>query len=428
MGFFFARAERLQLFADGVEGGGVVKAVAVAAVDEAGVFFGGVPFVPLRVVVAFTLAGNDLADGQVVFVGELEVAFVMRGYGHDGAVAVSPEDVVGHPYFQRLTVDGVDDVSSGRHTFFLHRRHVCFGDGSGLAFVDEGGKRRVIDGGSGRQRVFGGNGEVGRAKQGVGAGGEDLHVVLVGAEAGAAVCTQGKAHVHAARFANPVALHGFDALRPAVEGVQIAQQFFGVVGDAEVVHRNLALLYQRAAAPAAAVNDLFVGKHGLVHRIPVHRAVFAVYQPFFKETGKQPLLPAVVVGLAGGEFARPVDSKAERFQLVFHVVDVAVGPGGGRDLVVHRRVFRRHAEGVPAHRLQHVFAAHPLVAGDDVADGVVAHVPHVQAAGRIGEHRQAVEFFARGVSHGAERLVFFPGFLDGGFEGLRLILRLHGVS
>ena len=376
----------------------------------------------------FAVFGDDLFDGQAVFVGKCEVAFVVRGHGHHRAVAVSPEDVVGHPYFQRLAVDGVDDVTSGRHPFFFHGGDIGFGDGSGLAFVDEGSKRRVIDGGSGCQRVFGGNGEVGGAEQGIGAGGIDLHVLDVIRQVLAAVVAQGEADGHAARFANPVALHGFDALRPAVEGVQIAQQFFGVVGDAEVVHRNLALLYQRTAAPAAAVNDLFVGKHGLVHRVPVHRAVFAVYQPFFKETGKQPLLPAVVVGLAGGDFARPIDGKAERFQLVFHVVDVAVSPGGGRDLVVHRRVFRRHAEGVPAHRLQYVFAAHPLVAGDNVADGVVAHVPHVQAAGRIGEHRQAVEFFTRGVSHGAERLVFFPGFLNGGFECLRLILRLHGVS
>ena len=383
---------------------------------------------PLCAVVAFAIAGDDLTDGQTVFVGELEVAFVMRGHGHHRAVAVAPEDVVGDPHFQRFAIDGVGDVAPGRHPFFFHRCHVGFGDGACLAFIDEGGKGGIVGSGGGRQRVFGGDRQIGRAIEGIGAGGEDLHGVLVGGEAVAAVVAQGEAHGHAARFAYPVALHGFDALRPAVEGVQIAQQFFGVVGDAEVVHRDVALFHQRAAAPAASVDDLFVGKYGLIHGIPVDSAVFAVNQPFLEEAGEEPLFPAVVVGFAGGEFARPIDGKAERFQLVFHVVDVAVGPGGGRDLVVHRRVFRRHAEGVPAHRLQHVFAAHPLVAGDNVADGVVAHVPHVQAAGRIGEHRQAVEFFARGVSHGAERLVFFPGFLNGGFEGLRLILRLHGVS
>ena len=244
----------------------------------------------------------------------------------------------------------------------------------------------------------------------------------------AAVVAQGEADGHAARFANPVALHGFDALRPAVQRVEVAQEFFGVVGDAEVVHRDFAFFDERAAAPAAAVNDLFVGKHGLVHGVPVDGAVFAVNQPFLEEAGEEPLFPAVVVGFAGRDFARPVNGKAQRFQLVFHVVDVAVCPGGGSDLVVHRRVFSGHPEGVPAHRLQHVFAAHPLVAGDDVANGVVAHVPHVQAAGGIGEHRQAVEFFTRRVGFHCKGAVLRPAFLDGGFEGLRLVMRLHGVS
>ena len=282
LGFFFAGAEGLQFFADSIEGGGVVEAVAVAAVNEAGVFFGGVPFVPGGTVVGFAVAGDDLADGQLVFVRKFKVAFVMRGDCHDCAVAVAPEDIVGYPYFQRLAIDGIDNVAPGRHPFFFHRRHVCFGDRARLAFIDKGGERGVIGGGSGRQRVFGGDRQIGRAKQGIGAGGEDLHAVLFRREAVAAVFAQGEAHVHAARFANPVALHGFDALRPAVERVQIAQQFFGVVGDAEVVHRDFAFFDERTAAPAAAVNDLFVGKHGLVHRVPVHRAVFAVNQPFFE--------------------------------------------------------------------------------------------------------------------------------------------------
>ena len=99
LGFFFARAERLQFFADGVEGGGGVETVAVAAVNEAGVFFGGVPFLPGSGVVGLAVAGDDLADGQVVFVGKFEVALVVRGHCHHRAVAVAPKDVVGNPHF-----------------------------------------------------------------------------------------------------------------------------------------------------------------------------------------------------------------------------------------------------------------------------------------------------------------------------------------
>ena len=54
--------------------------------------------------------------------------------------------------------------------------------------------------------------------------------------------------------------------------VERRQQIVGVGRDLEVVHRDFALLDQRAGAPAAAVDDLLVGEHGLVHGIPVDHA------------------------------------------------------------------------------------------------------------------------------------------------------------
>src|SRR3990170_7740550 len=51
-----------------------------------------------------------------------------------------------------------------------------------------------------------------------------------------------------------------------------AEELLGVGGDAQKVHRDLALLHQRAGAPAAALDHLLVGEDGLVDRIPVHHA------------------------------------------------------------------------------------------------------------------------------------------------------------
>ena len=58
-------------------------------------------------------------------------------------------------------------------------------------------------------------------------------------------------------------------------------------------------------------------------------------------------------------------------------------------------VLGRQAERVPAERVQHVEAAHPLHARHHVADDVVADVPDVRVAGRIREHLQAVELRPR---------------------------------
>ena len=149
LGFFFARAAFAERRADGVEGLREVEAVKGAARDKAGVFFRGVPFLPDGGVVVFAVFGDDLFDGQAVFVGKCEVAFVVRGHGHDRTVAVAPEDVVGDPHFQCFATERVDDVAPGRHPFFFHGGDIRLGDGSGLAFVDEGGERGVVLCGSG---------------------------------------------------------------------------------------------------------------------------------------------------------------------------------------------------------------------------------------------------------------------------------------
>src|SRR5690606_9354623 len=160
-------------------------------------------------------------------------------------------------------------------------------------------------------RVLGGHGDVGGAHQGVGAGRVDLELA-VDADAGDVVVEH---DVGTEALADPVALHGLDLLGPAGQLVQAAQQLFGVGGDLEVVHRDFAILDQRARTPAAAVDDLLVGQHGLVDRVPVDGAVLAVDHALLEQAGEQPLLPAVVVRLAGGDLAGPVDGQAQRFQL-----------------------------------------------------------------------------------------------------------------
>ncbi|MCY1184915.1 hypothetical protein D9M73_256480 [compost metagenome] len=78
--------------------------------------------------------------------------------------------------------------------------------------------------------------------------------------------------------------------------------------------------------------------------------------------------------------------------------------------------------------MQNVLALHALVAADHVADGVVAHVAHVQLAARVGEHRQAVELVLAGDFLDAEGVVFVPELLGLGFDFERLVLLVHGAA
>ncbi|CPM65109.1 Uncharacterised protein [Bordetella pertussis] len=235
-------------------------------------------------------------------------------------------------------------------------------------------------------------------------------------------------------LADPVLLHQAHALGPARQvGAHLVQQFFGVIGDAQVVAGDLALFDRGARAPAAPVDDLFVGQHRLVDRIPVDDLGLAVGDAFFQHLQEQPLVPLVILRVAGAHFARPVDGQAHRLHLLLHVGDVVVGPLGRRYLGLDGGVLGGHAEGVPAHRHQHVVAAHAQLARHHVVDGVVAHVSHVQLAAGVGQHGAGVElgFFrpvgVLGVLVHQIGIAGLPGLLGGCFDGVGLVAFLHGL-
>ena len=289
-----------------------------------------------------------------------------------------------------------------------------------LQLGDEGGQLRVVLRRALRQRVLGGDREEGHAHQGVGTRGEHAQRL--------AAALQRETDLQPLAAPQPVALHGLDRVGPARQRVKAVQQLLRVVGDLEEPLRDLALLHQRAGAPAATVDHLFVGQHGLVDRVPVHHRVLAVGQALFHQPGEHALFVHVVVRPAGGELARPVERVAHRLHLRAHVLDVGVGPFCRRGLVLDRGVFRRQAERVPAHRLQHVPALHALEAADHVADGVVAHMAHVQRAGRIRQHRQAVELGLAGLFGHFIGALRVPVLLRGGLHRLRAVGGFVGVG
>jgi hypothetical protein len=232
-----------------------------------------------------------------------------------------------------------------------------------LAFLDEGGQLRVAARGVRGQRVLGRHGAEGHAHDGVGAGGEHVHLAVADQRAVVAPDVVREGEAHALALADPVFLHQPHLVGPAGEGglvvadLDMVQQLLGVVGDLQVVAGDLALFHHGAGAPALAVDHLLVGQHGLVHRVPVHHLGLAVGDALFQHLQEQPLVPLVVLGVAGGDLAAPVDGQPHRLHLLLHVGDVVVGPLGGRHAVLQRRVLGRQAEGVPAHGHEHVVAA-----------------------------------------------------------------------
>ena len=118
--------------------------------------------------------------------------------------------------------------------------------------------------------------------------------------------------------------------------------------------------------------------------------LLAVRESALEEAEEQPLRPAVVLGLVGSELAAPVDRPAEAFHLGADRRDVPHRHVARIPALLDRGVLGRQAERVEADRPQHVLAAAPPEVRDDLAEHVVAHVPHVQLARRIREHLEHV--------------------------------------
>jgi hypothetical protein len=190
----------------------------------------------------------------------------------------------------------------------------------------------------------------------------------------------------------------------------LAGQVPSVVGDLEVPLGELLLHHHGAAALAGAVGqDLLVGEHGLVDRVPVDPAVLAVGQALLVQLQEQPLVPLVVLGVAGVQFAGPVEGGRVELHALLLLRDVVVGPAARVDAALDGGVLGGKAERVPADRVQHVEALLAPVARHDVTEGVDLGVTHVQVAGRVREHVEHIlaRPFVIGVA-GAERLELFP--------------------
>ena len=226
---------------------------------------------------------------------------------------------------------------------------------------------------------------------------------------------------HAFGAADPVLLHDADLLRPAVERVQAVEQLLRHRRDLEEPLRQVALLDQSVGAPAAPVDHLLVGEHGHVDRVPVDLGRLALDQPGAPEVEEHFLLMLVVARIAGCELAAPVQREAHGLELGLHRFDVGVGPVARIDVVVAGGVFRRQAEGVPSHRMQHVAAHGATEARHHVAHRIVAHVPHMDAARRIREHLQHVIFRPRVVVGGGKKPGLVPGLLPAGFGRARIV-------
>ena len=356
------------------------------AVERTGVHHEAATHVRLGLDVDCSLLGPDhLADRQPFLSRELTVALVVRGHRHDRAGAVLEQHVVRDPDRDVLTVDRVDRARAAVEPLLAlpERQTVDLRPSfHPLEVLLEGGfPRRTVDQRV-RQRMLGRQHHERRAPQRVRTGREDLDALIATVDR--------EDDVGALRAPDPVALDSLDVVRPAGQLVQSVEQPLRKLALPEEPRREVALRDCGAATLTPPVDDLLVGKDGLVVRAPVDRHGTPVRLPGLVELQEQPLRPPVEIGIARVEVQRPVEGHPDPFERAGLLLDVRVGPLLRVDASRDGRILGRQPERVPADRMQHVEAAHPLVARDDVAPRKGLQVPHVEVSGGIRKHVEAV--------------------------------------
>ena len=237
----------------------------------------------------------------------------------------------------------------------------------------------------------------------------------------AVIVGQAEVKLGAFRTADPVNLLRFDAVNK-IQPVQIVDQTVGVFGN-----RNHPLFFVfahhlRAAALAAAVDNLFVGQADLAGRAPVDGNFVFIGQSLFKELDEHPLCPLEIFRRRGVNTSVPVKTEAKRFQLFGKGLDV----GLRRNRRVHTGfdgvVFGRQPESVKAHRIQNVEALHAFFTGNDVQSGVRARMSDMQTgAGRIRKFDQGIKFFLVMVDFYLVGFLIVPDFLPLFLNGMKIV-------
>src|SRR5215218_2195574 len=289
---------------------------------------------------------NHGPDLDPVFPRELEVPLVVGRYGHDRTRTVAHQDVVGDVDGDLLPISRVYGVGAGKDAGLLPRYVGAVDLAHPGGPLDVGAhlfgsllRRYLLD-----RRVLRAHHEERGAEERVRAGGKDLD---------GAVVFDLEPDPGALGAPDPVPLQRLDPLGPVYMGE--VQELLGVVRDLEEPLRQVFLDDRRPAplAPPVWPHDLLPRQRRVVPGAPVDGGLHAVGEALLEELEEEPLVPAVVIRVAGDNLGVKVEHRAHLLELPAHPLYVRVGPLAGLDAALDRRVLGRKPEGVEPDRKEH---------------------------------------------------------------------------
>ena len=314
----------------------------------------------------FAVFCDDLNDRQIKFFREGKVTVVMCRYTHDRSGTVIRQNVIGQPDRNLCAIQRVDRISAGKYTGLLFVLHTVY---IGLHGSLENVLLHFLFMVVGRQALCQ---SVLRSQYHEGCAVQCIRTCRIDGDFLVSSLHR-EIDFRTVGTADPVGLHLLNFFRP-VQFVQIFQQTISVFGDPQHPLTEIFLCHRSAAALTFSVHDLLIGKAGLTGRTPVDRELFLISKSVFKHLYKDPLSPFVEVRICSVDFHIPVIDRSDVLNLPFDVGDVLFGGDFRMDSHLDRIVFRRKAESIPSHRMDHIIVLLQFIAAPYVGDHIASPV------------------------------------------------------
>ena len=208
---------------------------------------------------------NHWLNWQRVLKGKSKIPLIMRRHPHHRPIPIRHQHIVTHPNRHRLPSQRMLHKQPGRHPQLVLNRQLSLSSPPRLALFNKRRQRSITSSRIHSQRMLRRHRTKRHPHDGVCTGREHIHTTILdqGARRITNIVCESKPHTFT--LANPVLLHQAHFVWPTcqrglvVTNLHMVKQLLCVMRDVEVVTRNLALFYQSAGAPTAAIDHLLVG-------------------------------------------------------------------------------------------------------------------------------------------------------------------------
>ena len=346
------------------------------------VYIGLSHFLQLQLLVLWLESNNNI---QLILLSKHPVTLILRRNTNNRTSTVLSQYIISNPDFYLVAVKWVYRIKAGKDTFLFGLRGGTLQLRLILSLLTESLNLLslwIVLTNLFNQRMLCCQGQEGNTIYSIRTGGISSNLL--------SQLWNLQIELQALTAANPVFLHGLYSIRPALQEIQILQQYISIISNLQEPLGQILLDNLRITAPALALNNLLIGQYCATGFTPVYIGLFLVSQTTLIEQLEEPLSPTIIIRAAGSYRAIPVIGQAHFTLLTLHIIHIGIGPVRWLYTMLNSSILCWHTKGIKTHWMNNIKALHSLVASQNITNGIIPHMAHMQIARWIWEHFQGI--------------------------------------